>query len=189
MPTRSVDEVRFFVGNGLRLTLERSMPDNADKDMVSRIFDEFVAYYKSHSNIYTKPYDGIVDEIRKMRDGGYKLAVVSNKRQEAVEELCQVFFKDLFQVIEGDRDGVNRKPAPDMVNHVLTSFGITPDQAVYIGDSDVDIQTAANSHMEGIFVSWGFRGREFLEEHGAGYIIDKPEELTVAVNSVFKKQE
>lgn len=177
LPLRSVDEVKSFVGNGLHRTLELSVSEDCDPSFVDEIYEEFTDYYKNHSNIFTRPYDGIVPAITAMKNHGLKLAVVSNKRIEAVRELCDLFYKDLFDEIMGDTAGINRKPAPDMVNIVLNNLGIDKEHAVYVGDSDVDIKTANNSLLEGIFVSWGFRTKEFLIENGATCIVDTPSEL------------
>ena len=177
MPIRTVEEVKFFVGNGLLKTLKRSVPDDCSDDMIERIYPEFTAYYKEHSNINTKPYEGIVEVIKELRRRGYKTAVVSNKRDEAVSSLCEIFYKDVFDISLGDKDGMKVKPAPDMVHYVLNELGVKNDEAVYIGDSDVDIMTAVNSEMDYISVSWGFRSREFLIEHGAGIIVDEPVKL------------
>lgn len=177
MLKRTVDEVKFFVGNGLYKTLERSVPEGTNEEVVKGIYEEMVAYYKAHSDINTKPYDGIIDVIKEIKKKGYKTAVVSNKRHEAVVELCHVFYEGLFDEILGDSEGIAKKPEPDMVNIVLDRLGISSNEAIYIGDSDVDILTAKNSKLKGIFVSWGFRTKEFLIEHGATCIVDAPDEL------------
>lgn len=176
-PTKKVEEVKFFVGNGLRKTMERSILPEVNDSWIDRIYPELTAYYKEHANEQTGPYDGIVEVIRKLRKAGYRLAVVSNKRQEAVDVLCKEFFRDCFDVAMGDREGIQIKPAPDMVDSVLAHLGIERREAVYIGDSDVDIMTAQNAGLDCISVSWGFRDREFLVSHGGTTIIDKPEEL------------
>lgn len=181
MPKRTVDEVKSFVGNGLYRTLELSVPENTDKTIMDRIYEEFVSYYKDHSNIKTKPYDGIVPVMRELKKQGYKLAVVSNKRQEAVSALCETFYDGIFEVSLGEQDGMRRKPYPDMVIEALNRMGVKKEEAVYVGDSDVDIMTAKNSNLKGIFVSWGFRSREFLKEHGAQEILDHPEQLIIDI--------
>jgi len=177
MPLRSVDEVKFFVGNGLKKTLLRSVPSGTGEAFVDETYPEFTAYYKEHSREKTKPYEGIVDVITELKDRGYKLAVVSNKRHEAVLELCEEFFCGCFDIAMGDQEGINIKPAPDMVESVLEKSGCKKEDAIYIGDSDVDIMTAYNSGLSCISVSWGFRSREFLIEHKADVIIDSPGEL------------
>jgi len=185
-PKHSVEEVKFFVGNGLRRTLELSVPADAPTGFVDEVFDEFVGFYKLHSNICTKPYDGIVEAIGILKERGYRLAVVSNKREEAVIDLCHLYYEGLFEQIVGDKDGIKRKPAPDMVYKALEGMGIKPEDAVYVGDSDVDIKTAANSGLKGVFVSWGFRDTQFLKSAGAECIVDTPEEL---VNTIIQMGE
>lgn len=185
MPTKTVDEVRVIVGNGLHRTLELCVAEGTSREFVDSIFDEFAAYYKSHSNINTKPYEGIVEAIRKLKDKGYKLAVVSNKRQEAVEKLCDEFYLGLFDEMFGDQDGMARKPEPDMVWKALDNLGVLKSDAVYIGDSEVDIMTANNSKLKGIYVSWGFRGASLLKESGAEIIVDTTEEMIAAVDRVL----
>lgn len=183
-PVRTVDEVKSFVGNGLRRTLELSLGDMENKDeFIDSIFTEFTEYYKVHSSDNTKPYDGIVDAIRILKEKGYKTAVVSNKRQEAVEELCVKFYEGLFDIAIGEQDGLKRKPDPAMVNKALDYLGVTKEEAVYIGDSEVDIKTAVNSGLKGIYVSWGFRGAKLLMENGAKVVVANPEELLKVIAS------
>ncbi|MCQ2505771.1 MAG: HAD family hydrolase [Lachnospiraceae bacterium] len=176
-PKRTVEEVRFFVGNGLRKTLERSVSEGTSQETIDAIYPELTEYYKEHANRFTRPYDGIVDVIKELRERGMKTAVVSNKRDEAVKKLCDKYFDGCFDMAMGDREGIALKPAPDMVNMVINAMGVTKDECLYIGDSDVDLLTAENSGIDCIGVAWGFRGKRFLEEHGAETIIEKPEEL------------
>lgn len=176
-PRRTVDEVKSFVGNGLKRALELSLPDGGAGDVLNQLFTELVAYYNEHSNIMTRPYEGIVEVIHKLREQGKIVAVVSNKRVEAVRDLCDIYFAGCFDMALGDQDGIARKPAPDMTNMVIEHYGILKDKCVYIGDSDVDLMTARNTEIDCIAVTWGFRTREFLVEHGATMIIDRPEEL------------
>ena len=176
-PRRTVDEVKSFVGNGLKRALELSLPDGVAGDVLNQLFTELVAYYNEHSNITTRPYKGIVEVIHKLREQGKIVAVVSNKRVEAVRDLCDIYFAGCFDMALGDQDGIARKPAPDMTNMVIEHYGILKDKCVYIGDSDVDLMTARNTEIDCIAVTWGFRTREFLVEHGAEIIIDSPWEL------------
>ena len=176
-PRHTVDEVKSFVGNGLKRALELSLPDGVAGDVLNQLFTELVAYYNEHSNIMTRPYEGIVEVIHKLREQGKIVAVVSNKRVEAVRDLCDIYFAGCFDMALGDQDGIARKPAPDMTNMVIEHYGILKDKCVYIGDSDVDLMTARNTEIDCIAVTWGFRTREFLVEHGAEIIIDSPWEL------------
>lgn len=177
MPLRTVDEVKGFVGNGLRKTLIRSVPYE-NEVIVDKIYDEFVAYYKEHSGDHTQPYKDIVEVLRNLREKkGYKLAVVSNKRHEAVLELCEQFFEGCFDMAMGEQDGIPIKPAPDMICKILEGLNCYSNEAIYVGDSDVDLMTASNSGLECIAVSWGFRTREFLIKNGATAVVDSPMEL------------
>ena len=134
-------------------------------------------YYKIHSADKTGPYTGINDLLKKLRAAGVKTAVVSNKPDVAVRELVKTYYDGLFDAAVGDMEGQAVKPAPDMCLKVFKELGMGPEKAVYIGDSDTDIQTARNAGLDEILVSWGFRGREFLTEHGAKNICDTPDEV------------
>ncbi len=181
MPSRSVDEVKRFVGNGLFRTLELSVPEGTSREYVEGIYEDYVAYYKGHSSVHTSPYNGIVDSLRLLKNEGYKLAVVSNKRQEAVDELCERFYKGLFDISLGDCEGMAKKPAPDMIERVLDFYQIKADEAVYVGDSEVDVMTARNSGLDGVFVLWGFRDRKTLVENGATIIVETPDMMVEAI--------
>ncbi|MBR1529027.1 MAG: HAD family hydrolase [Oscillospiraceae bacterium] len=176
-PERSLEEVRQFVGNGIRKLIERAVPFGTLETQISQVHQDFTEHYKIHCADHTKPYDHIPEVLQKIRSAGMKTAVVSNKADYAVQILCKDYFPDLFDAVAGEREGIRKKPAPDSVQAVLNALHLTPEQAVYIGDSDVDIETAENSGMPCISVEWGFRDREFLIQHGAGKIISNPEEL------------
>lgn len=177
MPKRSVDEVRSFVGNGLDKLCERAVVPGTDAKTLSKVITELRSYYGTHSNEATVPYDGITDVIRQLKADGIKTAVVSNKAHTAVLDLVDIFYDGLFDYAIGEHKGFAPKPAPDMIDEILLLSGCTNSEAVYIGDSDVDLQTAQNSNMDCIAVSWGFRSIEFLKAHGATTIADSPKEL------------
>lgn len=174
---RSLEEIRFFVGNGIQKLIERAVPQGTSKEVFEKVFADFKSHYKIHCADKTSYYDGIPLVIQTLRKMGVKTAVVSNKADFAVQELVEVYFKGLFDVALGEKTGVSKKPSPDMVNAALSVLGVEKDAAFYIGDSDVDFETAKNSSLDFIGVSWGFRGRKFLENLGAKNIIDSPEEL------------
>lgn len=176
-PARTVDEVRRFVGNGIGKLIERAVPEGTAAEVVCSVLDVFKEYYGAHCEDKTCAYDGIMELLGQLRDRGIKTAVVSNKADFAVQKLCEKYFKGVFDVQVGEREGVPRKPAPDSVDNILVELGISREDAVYVGDSDVDIMTARNAGMDEILVNWGFRGREFLLEHGAKCVVDKPEEI------------
>ena len=174
---RSLEEIRFFVGNGIQKLIERAVPQGTSKEVFEKVFADFKSHYKIHCADKTSYYDGIPSVIQTLRKMGVKTAVVSNKADFAVQELVEVYFTGLFDVALGEKTGVSKKPSPDMVNAALSVLGVEKEAAFYIGDSDVDFETAKNSSLDFIGVSWGFRGRKFLENLGAKNIIDSPEEL------------
>ena len=176
-PGHPVSEVMFMVGNGIHKLIERALPEGTSKEETDRIYEAYLPYYQEHCADATRPYEGIVDTIRTLRASGILTAVVSNKKDAAVRELCEIYFKDCFHACVGERDGVKRKPEPDSVFEVLRKLGVKKEEAVYIGDSDVDLKTAENAGMDVIAVTWGFRSREFLKEHGATVFAGKPEDL------------
>lgn len=177
MPERTLEEIRSFVGNGIRTLIERAALAGITDDKITAIHKDFMKDYEVHCADFTKPYDGVIDLIKELRNRGYKTAVVSNKADAAVQDLCIQYFPNLFDLAIGERPEMARKPAPDMVNLVLNHFEVSKENAVYIGDSDVDVATARNSKLDMIAVDWGFRTREFLIEQGAETIVSKPEEV------------
>ena len=177
LPERTIDEVRRFVGNGIRNLIIRAVPEGSGEEIIEKAYQDFVVYYKAHCAEKTAPYAGIPKLLSELKAAGYKTAVVSNKGDFAVQELCVQYFPGMFDMAAGEKEGVRRKPAPDAVNHVLKTLGIAREDAVYVGDSDVDIATAQNSEMDAVIVDWGFRDRAFLMEHGAKVIVSTPEEL------------
>jgi len=176
-PERTLTEVRSFVGNGIRKLLERSAPKGTSSEEIDRMFEQFKEYYGAHCADKTKPYDGIMDMLNALQKQGVKLAVVSNKADYAVKALCEQYFPGFFDEAVGERVGIARKPAPDTVNEVLKNLHMDKAQAVYIGDSEVDVQTAQNAGMDCIAVDWGFRDKEVLKEAGAEIIVSTPEEV------------
>ena len=179
MPEHSIDDVRRFVGNGARKLMERAIPEGAATPDFEATFATFREYYMQHSLDTTRPYDGIPETLIELKARGCRLAVVSNKMMAATQELCRHFFQDTIEVAicENEAQGIRKKPAPDTVFAALQSLGVEKDNAVYVGDSDVDIQTAANAGLPCISVLWGFRDRDFLIQHGAKTFISAPSEL------------
>ncbi len=177
MPERSLDEVRRFVGNGVKKLMERAIPDGLDNPLFEETFATFRQHYMQHNLDTTQPYPGIMQLLEQLKAEGKNIAVVSNKFYAATRELCRHFFGDLVPVAIGEREDIRKKPAPDTVIEALRELGVDKEGAVYIGDSDVDIMTAKNSGMPCVSVLWGFRDKEFLLEHGATTLISKPEEM------------
>lgn len=179
MPEHSVDDVRRFVGNGVRLLMERAVPDGAANPDFDATFSTFRDYYMHHSLDTTCPYPGVLEVLGELKNRGCRLAVVSNKMMAATIELCRHFFSDTIEVAIGEHEaeGIRKKPAPDTVFAALEQLGVEKDGAVYVGDSDVDVMTAANAGLPCISVLWGFRDRDFLKKHGAKTFISAPDEL------------
>lgn len=177
MPERSLEEVRMFVGNGIRKLVERAVPAGTSEEKIAQVFDVFLEYYEIHSADNTSPYPGILELVEKLKKSGIKTAVSTNKADVPAQELGREYFNGIFDLIVGQQDGLKVKPAPDSVNKILTILDIQKKDAIYIGDSDVDVQTAKNSGLDFIGVSWGFRGREFLEKNGAKNIVDNANEI------------
>jgi len=178
MPEHSLDDIRRFVGNGVRLLMERAVPDGAGNPQFEAAFATFRQYYMEHSLDTTRPYDGIPELLRALKQRGCRLAVVSNKMMAATQELCAHFFPEIEVAIgEHEAEGIRKKPAPDTVCEALRQLGCDKQGAVYVGDSDVDIMTARNSGLPCISVLWGFRDRQFLTAHGATTFVSHPSEL------------
>ena len=182
MPQHSIDDVRRFVGNGVRKLMECAVPGGADNPLFDAAFDTFRQHYMAHALDTTRPYDGIPQVLDELQRRGCHLAVVSNKMMAATQELCRHFFPQIpVAVGEHEADGIRRKPAPDTVMEALRQLGIDKTDAVYVGDSEVDILTAAAVGLPCISVLWGFRNRDFLLSHGATRLISKPEELLLCL--------
>ena len=178
MPEHSIDDIRRFVGNGVRKLMERAVPDGAQNPLFESAFATFRQYYMQHSLDTTRPYDGIPEMLDELKRRGCRIAVVSNKMMAATQELIAHFFPQIEVAIgEHEAEGIRKKPAPDTVREALRQLGVTTKNAVYVGDSDVDIETAYNSGLPCISVLWGFRDQDFLLSHGATTLISRPEEL------------
>ena len=172
MPQRTIEEVRNYVGNGIRLLIERSVPNGTDLPVIDNVFECFKKYYQEHCNDKTKAYDGIIDMLKELKQSGIKLAVLSNKAQNAVTKLCDIYFDNLLDITFGAREGIAKKPAPDALLECAAIADIALEDIAYIGDSDVDVLTARNAGVDCIAVSWGFRDKGVLIKAGADKIAD-----------------
>lgn len=181
MPVRTKDEVRSFVGNGVGKLLERAVPKGTSDEKSAELAEAFRKNYAVHCADKTKPYDGVPEAIAALRAAGMKTAVVSNKVDFAVQALAEDYFAGLFDIAVGEREGVRRKPAPDSVNEILRALDVPREAAVYVGDSDVDADTARNAGVDFVGVGWGFRPREVLAAHGAEIIVDSAAQLLAQI--------
>lgn len=177
MPERTLDEVRRFVGNGVKKLMERATPDGLQNPLFDKTLADFRQHYMKHNLDTTCPYEGVMPMLEELQRRGKKVAVVSNKFYAATQELCHHFFSDLVTVAIGEREDIRKKPAPDTVIEALRQLNATAEESVYIGDSDVDIDTAHNAGMPCISVLWGFRDKDFLIEHGATTLVATPQEI------------
>lgn len=175
--TRTLEEVRGFVGNGILKLIERAVPEECNEEQIKMVYNDFIPYYREHSADKTRPYEGIVSLLLELKKSGMKLAVVSNKADVAVQDLCVQYFDGLFDVAAGEQEGMANKPAPDMVELVLSTLQVSKEDAVYIGDSEVDVATAKNSGLHLCAVEWGFRDKHVLKEYGAEHIFADTESL------------
>lgn len=166
--TRTREEICSFVGNGIRRLITQLLPGGEENPEFDNVYRDFCAHYNAHCMDETEPYPGILFLLDRLLKDGVEAAIVSNKADFAVKKLRDIYFPELVRVAIGEREGVRRKPAPDSVFEALKELDIPVSRAVYVGDSDVDILTAQNAGMDCISVSWGFRTRSFLTEHGAG---------------------
>ncbi len=178
-PTRTLDEVRRFVGNGVRLLMERATPESISQADFDKCYAVFKKHYAINCGATTKPYEGIMEMLEALSKKGYKLALVSNKPDGQVQTLNNEFFSCFIPVAIGEQEdkGIRKKPAPDMVEEALRQLHSEKSEAVYVGDSDVDVATGKNCGMNCISVLWGFRDKDFLVEHGATTFIKEPMEI------------
>lgn len=187
-PVHTIDEIRGFVGNGIRKLLERSVPHGTNEQKISETHKLFTAYYTQHCTDKTKPYEGVTELLEHLHSVGIKTAVVSNKADYAVQRLCEQYFSGLFDAAAGEQMPVYpKKPAPEMVNMIIDKLGAEKNRTVYVGDSDVDIMTAANAGIDMIAVDWGFRDRDFLIENGAGTIVSDVGTLKNIISGASEK--
>lgn len=177
LPPRTIDEVRRFVGNGYRRLARLASPEGTPDAVQEEVLAHFNAYYLEHDQDHTAPYPGIPELLDGLAQAGLHLAVVSNKGDAAVQDLIAHYFPGAFEAVAGERADIRRKPAPDTVEAVMAKMGVSADETVYVGDSEVDVLTAANVGCDCIIVTWGFRDRSFLEEQGARVFADTTDEL------------
>ena len=174
---RTREEVRSFVGNGIVKLIERALGE--EKKRFDEVFLEFKRYYGEHCADKTKAYEGILPLLAKLKERNVKTAVLSNKADFAVKKLATEYFDGLLLAAVGENEerGIRKKPAPDALFAVMQELGANPKKTVYVGDSEVDIQTAKNAGVDCLCVTWGFRDRAFLEENGGVRFVDTPEEI------------
>ena len=184
LPERSVPEVKVALGNGVAHLMHQSLPDSISEAEFNTYLDEFKAYYGEHLQDYTAPYPGMLDVLDTLRAKGYKLAIVSNKIQEGITPLNKEYFGDRLPVAIGERPGLQRKPAPDIVLQALKELDSTQSESIYIGDSEVDVATAKNSGLLCIGVTWGFRDEQLHKDLGVEHIARKSEDIVTIIEAL-----
>lgn len=177
-PTYPISAYPAKVGNGINNLIRRALPEaERTEENIRRVRAYFVPYYNDHNCDYTRPYDGMPEVLKQLKAQGHQLAVASNKYQAATEKIVNHFFPDLFDVILGEREGVERKPNPQIVLDILSTLNIKHSTLLYLGDSLVDFETAKNAGVPFVACSWGFVKREQLLEAGIRCIVDQPKEI------------
>lgn len=176
-PTHSVDTIQSFVGNGVAVLMARAIPGGFDDPNYAGALASFKEFYAAHSMDNTAPYEGIQEMLRELKAQGRKMAIVTNKYQAAAEALRKRFFDGTVPLIVGDLEGRERKPAPDAVYAAMAGLGAEKEDCVYVGDTEVDMQTAQNAGIDFAACAWGYRTREQLEALGIGLIADTPAQL------------
>ena len=176
-PERTTEEIRSFVGNGVRRLIYLSVPENTPEEITERCLSAFKEHYAANSLVETKPYDGIIEVLTELKNKGIKTAVVTNKMQSAAVDIVECFFGNMIDVTVGQVDGIAQKPQPDGIYKALEILGVSKENAIYIGDSEVDCITAENAGVMCIGVTWGFRDRNVLIENNACFIADSTKEL------------
>lgn len=181
-PLKSESEIRSYLGNGIRVLVAKSLPET-EKSRLDECLAVFKSHYDVHKDDNTAPYDGIVEMLKDVRAAGLKSAIVSNKYDAAVRQLKEETFSGLIDFAVGERTDLNPKPAPDGVLLALKTLGVSREESVYVGDSEVDLLTAKNSGLNCIAVTWGFRDKQDLINGGAKFIADTPSEILALLKS------
>lgn len=173
----SKEEVRAMVGNGIRKLIERAVPEGTPSQLYEKAYNEFISHYLKHSLDTTRPYQGIIEMLKALKNRGAQMAIVSNKYYKATEHLCNTFFSEYISVAIGESENIRKKPAPDTVLEAMRRLGANRESTVYVGDSEVDIATARNCDIPCISVLWGFKDKDFLIKNGATILVENPNEI------------
>ena len=176
-PLRTLSEIRSFVGDGIRVLMERAVPESIDAEVFETCFADFNAYYKVHMEDKTAPYDGINEMLTNIKKAGFKTAIVTNKVDYAAQDLCKRMFGENIDLVVGSVDNRPNKPAPDGAFYAIETLKSDKENTIFVGDADTDILTAKNAGLVSVGVLWGFRDREIIEEKGAEYIVETVNDL------------
>lgn len=184
MPLHSIEEIKQYLGNGIRRLVELSVKENTSNEEIEKVYHDFLAYYEVHSLDETKPYDGIIQLLTKLKKKGCILAMISNKADIVVQQLANRFFNGIFDYVVGEKNNIRKKPYPDSVIEVMKKYEISNQNAIYIGDTEVDSLTAINAKIDCIIVTWGFRKKEYLETLKKTFLVNQVDEIyKIVINS------
>lgn len=182
-PIRSKEEICSFVGNGIEKLIELSLPEKTTYDKFAECLFLFKIHYSKNLKNKTKPYDGIIELLKYLKENEYKMAIVSNKFQYGVTELKDQYFSEYIKIAIGKSSERRKKPYPDALFKAINDLDSSKDMCLYIGDSEVDFKTARNANIDFAGVAWGFRNKNILEDLGSDYIINTPNDLISILNS------
>lgn len=172
-----VETIKSYVENGAARLIERSSGSKHGEPLFEKCRKDFSAYYMSYLHVFTKPYEGVSETLKELKNRGFNTAILSNKPDNAVKELSDFFFKGLIDIALGERGGVPKKPDPTAVLEIIDRFGVNKEDVIYVGDSEVDIQTGRNAGVKTLSCLWGFKTKEFLVENGAEILLEKPNDI------------
>lgn len=172
--TRSLEDISSFVGNGVEYLMRQAVPADLDERDFAECYASFKEHYSKHCCEKTRPYDGIMETLRILKSRGLVVGIVSNKFQDAAEDVCEHYFKGLYDIVVGESDNCRRKPAPDGIDMICEKFNVDKEDVLFFGDSEVDIKTAENAGVYCVSVLWGFRDVELLKKNGAKVFINNP---------------
>ncbi len=178
-PIKTKSQIRSFVGNGVAKLIQRALPPDVSRNDYELCLEIFKTHYQKNMFNKTKPYDGIIELLQNLKSQNILVAIISNKFDFAVKNLCKIYFKDLYEIALGENEakGIKKKPSPDLVLKVLEMYNLNKDKAVYVGDSEVDIQTAQNAKIDCVSVLWGFKDKKFLLKNGAKNFANYPNDI------------
>ncbi len=179
---RTLDEIRSFVGDGAKQMIERSIGFTEPKELVLECLSTYEAHYEIHKADLTKPYDGVYDLLNQLKEKDIRLAVVSNKPMPQVIPLIEGLFPGYFEVILGETSELKRKPSPEMLFYAIEALKLSKEDVLFVGDSDVDMQTAINANVDAIAVLWGFRDETVLKKYQPKYIVNHPKEILTIIS-------
>lgn len=179
---RSLEEISTYVGNGVEQLMRQAVPADLDEHDFVRCYQSFKEHYSEHCCEKTRPYDGVMETLKVLKSRDVKIGIVSNKFQDAAEDVCEHYFEGLYDIVVGESDKCRRKPAPDGIDMICNKYNVDKEDVLFFGDSEVDIKTAENADVYCVSVLWGFRDRDFLAKNGAKIFISNPLDIADVID-------